>query len=139
MKPEDHIKRYKQMRNTLNELLVKPIQERDHASIVIIAHWAAYHLISTIIDQLAIPEQLQHRNHRGIKKSLKYAQIQEIIGNDANKILNLYNLLEMNFSVKFQYGSIERVPDYKELSQILKELEVICKNITEKVQKDLAK
>lgn len=70
---------------------------------------------------------------------MKDAQIQEIIGNDANKILNLYNLLEMNFSVKFQYGSIERVPDYKELSQILKELEVICKNITEKVQKDLAK
>jgi len=139
MKAEDHIKRYKQMRNTLNELLTKPVQERDHASIVIIAHWASYHLISTIIDQLAIPEQLQHRNHRGIKKSLKDAQIQEIIGNDANKILKLYNLLEMNFSVKFQYGSIERVPDYKELFQILKELEVICKNITEKVQKDLAK
>ena len=139
MKAEDHIKRYKQMRNTLNELLAKPIQERDHASIVIIAHWASYHLISTIIDQLAIPEQLQHLNHRGIKRSLKNAQIQEIIGNDANKILKLYNLLEMNFSVKFQYGSIERVPDYKELFQILKELEVICKNITEKVQKELAK
>jgi len=139
MKPEDHIKRYKKMRNTLNELLEKPLQERDHASIVIIAHWASYHLISTIIDQLAIPEQLQHRNHRGIKKSLKDAQIQEIIGEDANQILNLYNLLEMNFSVKFQYGSIERVPDYDELSQILEKLELICKNITEKVQKDLAK
>ncbi|TFG26029.1 MAG: hypothetical protein EU532_10915 [Promethearchaeota archaeon] len=139
MKPEDHIKRYKQMRNTLNELLAKPTQERDHASIVIIAHWASYHLISTIIDQLGIPEQFQHRNHRGIKKSLKAAQIQEIIGNDANKILNLYNLLEMNFSAKFQYGSIESVPDYKELSKILKDLENICKNITEKVQKDIAK
>ena len=139
MKPEDHIKRYKQMRNTLNELLEKQLQERDQASIVIIAHWASYHLISTIIDQLAIPEQLQHRNHRGIKKSLKDMQLQEIIGEDANQILNLYNLLEMNFSVKFQYGSIERVPDYDELSQILDKLEFICKNITEKVQKDLAK
>ena len=139
MNPEDHIKRYKQMRNTLNELLEKPLQERDHASIVIIAHWASYHLISTIIDQLAIPEQLQHRNHRGIKKSLKDAQLQMIIGEDANQILNLYNLLEMNFSVKFQYGSIERVPDYDELSQILEKLEIICKNITEKVQKELAK
>lgn len=127
------------MKNTLNELLEKPIQERDHASIVIIAHWSSYHLISTIIDQLAIPEQLQHRNHRGIKKSLKNSQIQEIIGNDANKILNLYNLLEMNFSAKFQYRSIEDVPDYKKLSQILKELEAICKNITETVQKGLAK
>ena len=139
MNPEDHIKRYKQMRNTLNELLEKPLQERDHASIVIIAHWASYHLISTIIDQLAIPEQLQHRNHRGIKKSLKNEQLQKIIGEDANQILNLYNLLEMNFSVKFQYGSIERVPDYDELSQILEKLEIICKNITEKVQKELAK
>lgn len=127
------------MRSTLNELLAKPIQDRDHASVAIIAHWASYHLISTIIDQLAIPDQLQHRNHRGIKKSLKDEQTQKIIGDDAIKILNLYNLLEMNFSAKFQYGSIERVPNYQELSQILKDLEIICKNITEKVQKELAK
>ena len=59
---------------------------------------------------------------------------------NAQEFLNNYkDLLEMNFSVKFQYGSSERVPDYKELFQILKELEVICKNITEKVQKELAK
>ncbi|MFX1445485.1 MAG: hypothetical protein ACFFHV_18875 [Promethearchaeota archaeon] len=134
MKPEDHIKRYKQMRITLNELLAKPIQERDHASIVIIAHWASYHLISTIIDQLAIPDQLKHRNHRGIKQTLKNAQLQGIIGKDVENLLNLYNLLEMNFTVKFQYGSVDRVPDYKELSRILKELEIICKNVTEKVQ-----
>lgn len=73
-----------------------------------------------------------------IEKNMDF--LREYKDMNAQEFLNNYkDLLEMNFSVKFQYGSIERVPDYKELFQILKELEVICKNITEKVQKELAK
>lgn len=136
MKPESHIKRYKQMRNTINELLTFPLEERDHSSITIISHWASYHLISTIINQLDIPENLKHRNHRGVKHSMKHAKIREIIGNDADEILKLYNLLEMNFSAKFQYGNIEEVPNYDKLLQILKNLEDLCKRITERVREN---
>jgi len=139
MKPEDHTKRYKKMRTTLYELLNKPIQDRDNASIVTIAHWASYHLISIIIDQLAIPERLKHRNHRGVKKTLKQSEIRNILGDFSIQILDLYNNLESDFLTKYQYGSIERVLDYEELKYLLEKLEVICKNITEKVQKNHAK
>ena len=139
MKAEDHIKRYLRMKSTINELLKKPLLERDHASILILIHWASYHLVSTIIDQLLIPEKLKHRNHRGIKKTLKDTEIMKILGKDANKILKLYNLLEMDFSSKFQYGYINNIPDYSRVIQILKELEDICKKITKKVQKEVGK
>lgn len=134
MKPEDHIKRYKQMRITIKELLNKPFQERDKASIVTIAHWSSYHLVSAIIDQLPIVEQLKHHNHRGVKKTLKNPQVQALIGDYANEILYLYNFLETNFLTKFQYGGIESTPDYENLKQILEKLETICKNITEELQ-----
>lgn len=135
MKPQDHIERYKQMRRTLDDLLKKPLLDRDSASIVTIAHWASYHLVSAIIDQLSVVEQLKHRNHRGVKKSLKQPQIKSILGVQADQILNLYNLLEMNFLTKFQYGSIESVPDYLTLVNILKQLEVICKKVIEEGQR----
>jgi len=135
MRPEDHIKRYKQMRITLSELLSKPSQDRDKASIVTIAHWSSYHLVSAIIDQMPINEQLKHHNHRGVKKILKNPQVQALIGDYANEILYLYNSLEMNFLAKFQYGGIESTPDYKNLNQILENLETICKKITEELQK----
>ncbi|MHA1151017.1 MAG: hypothetical protein ACTSR8_22580 [Promethearchaeota archaeon] len=136
MKPEDHIKRYKRMRATLHDLLNKPTQDRDIASIVTIAHWASFHLVSTIVDQLAIPERLQHRNHRGVKKTLKTIELKNIIGNLSSQILNLYNNLESSFLIKYQYGSIKKELDHEELKKILEQLEVICKDITEKVQKD---
>ena len=139
MKPEDHVKRYKQMRTTLYELLNKPIQDRDNASIVTIAHWASFHLVSTIIDQLAIPERLKHRNHRGVKKTLKESETKKIIGDLSFRILNLYNSLESVFLIKYQYGSIDKMLDYEELKNILEQLEVFCKEITEEVQKDSAK
>ena len=119
MKPEDHINRYKKMRTTLYDLLNKPIQDRDNASIVTIAHWASYHLISIIIDQLAIPERLKHRNHRGIKNTLKQSETRRIIGDLSIHILDLYNTLESDFLTKFQYGSIDKVLDYDELKDIL--------------------
>ncbi|MHA1294727.1 MAG: hypothetical protein ACTSQJ_18980 [Promethearchaeota archaeon] len=139
MKPEDHVRRYKQMRATLLELLNKPIENRDNASIVTIAHWASFHLISIIIDQLPIPEHLKHRNHRGIKKSLKHAKVKETIGELSIQILDLYNNIENNFLIKYQYGGINKDLNYDELYQLLKKLETICKKITEKVQNSLAK
>ncbi|MBD3254188.1 MAG: hypothetical protein GF383_03805 [Candidatus Lokiarchaeota archaeon] len=71
MKPENHIKRYIKMRSTLDELLIKPFQDRDNASIATIAHWPSFHLVSVIIDQLNLPERLKHRIHRGFKNTLK--------------------------------------------------------------------
>ncbi len=136
MKPEDHIKRYEKMRTTLYELLNKPIRERDNASIVTIAHWASYHLVSIIIDQLEISERLKHRNHRGVKKTLKESETMNIIGDFSIQILDLYNKLESDFLIKYQYGSIGKMLDYEELKDIIKQLEVICKNITERVQND---
>ena len=134
MRPEDHIKRYKQMRNTIKELLNKPFQERDKASIVTIAHWSSYYLVSAIIDQLPIAEQLKHHNHRGVKKILKNPEVQLFIGDYMNEILYLYNFLETNFLTKFQYGGIDGIPDYENLNQILEKLEIICKKVTEKLQ-----
>jgi len=136
MKPEDHIKRYKQMRTTLHDLMSKPIQEKDNASIVTIAHWASYHLVSTIIDQLNILERLKHRNHRGIKKSLKSLEVKEIIGDQSIKILDLYNKLESNFLSKYQYGRIDKELNDGEMKELLVELEEICKKITDKIQRD---
>ena len=127
------------MRTTLYDLLNKPIQDRDNASIVTIAHWASYHLISIIIDQLPIPDRLKHRNHRGIKNTLKQSVTRNIIRDLSIQILDLYNSLESDFLTKYQYGSIDKVLDYDELKDILENLETICKNITEKVQKNYAK
>ena len=123
------------MRQTLHELLNKPLSDRDSASIVSIAHWASYHLVSTIIDQLPIRDQLQHRNHRGVKNSLKDKQVQTIIGNYATRVLDSCNQLETNFMTKIQYGSIDIVPDYESLIRILNDLEYICKKVTEEVNK----
>ncbi len=136
MKPEDHIKRYEKMRTTLYELLNKPIRERDNASIATIAHWASYHLVSVIIDQLEISERLKHRNHRGVKKTLKESETINIIGDLSIQILDLYNKLENDFLIKYQYGSIDKLLDYEAINGLLKQLEDICKNITEMVQEN---
>jgi hypothetical protein len=77
MRREFHLKRYKEERESIN-LLGTSQREKDLASITIIAHWASFHLISSLIDGLEISENLKHRNHRSIKK---YTEAWENKGN----------------------------------------------------------
>ncbi len=137
MKPEKHVERYKTIRKTLNELLLKPIQERDIASISTLAHWASYHLISIIINQASIPENQQHKNHRGIKNVLRSStELRKIIGDqNSNLLLELYNQIETQYLVKFQYGWTDLNPDYGELIKLLDQIVSLCKGLTKKTQK----
>ena len=87
VKPEKHIKRYKEIRRTIDLLLSQPDEERDAATITTAVHWASFHLVSAIIDNLQIPERWKHRNHRSVKYALKDSgEIIAILGERAEYI-----------------------------------------------------
>ncbi len=135
LKPELHIEKYKKLRHSFDLLLAQPIDVRDSAAISTLAHWISYHIISVIIDQIAIPENLKHRNHRGVKTVLgKSTEVRAILGSNSDQLLALYNQIESTFMVKFQYGKEEISPDYAKLTQILDQLVDLCKNITKQIK-----
>lgn len=121
---------HKEMRLSLADLLSKSIDDRDAVTISTTAHWASYHLISAILDNLPIPENLKHRNHRSIKYILKNSpEIGTILGEKTLTLLNAYNEIENRFMSHFQYGGDEKVPDYDALITLLDEIVSVCKEI----------
>lgn len=121
MRREFHLKRYKEERDSIN-LLGNSQKEKDLASITTIAHWASFHLISSLIDGLEIPENLKHRNHRSIKNILKHGEIKAILKENADEILDIYNQIERDYMNPFQYGRAYDEGSVNELVQLLDNL-----------------
>ena len=84
-----------------------------------------------IIDQLPISDSLKYRNHRGIKRVLlNQEEVQITLGEKAEKLLSIYNKIEANFTVRFQYGSPQEDPDYNLLLNLIDQIKTIGKNVT---------
>ncbi|MHA1730789.1 MAG: hypothetical protein ACTSU5_02550 [Promethearchaeota archaeon] len=131
MNSSKHILQYKRIRETIDALMRIPTPERDAAPITTASHWASFHLLSAIIDQLSIPDKYKHRNHRGVRYILRdNEEVRAAIGGSANLLLELYNEIETGFMSKFQYGNIDKVPDYGHLMKLLDKMVEICKIIT---------
>ena len=128
---ENHVIQYKRIRGTIDTLMTVPEQERDAATIATSVHWASSHLVSAIVDQLAVPENRKHRNHRSVKQLMKHDQaVRDAIGEQVDRLHDAFVRIESRFMVKFQYGSIDKIPDYVALMGDLQEIIDICKAIT---------
>lgn len=130
--PEKHLRQYKRILSSLSTLLQAPGAERDAATITTATHWASFHLISVILDQLAVADKFKHRNHRSVKYLLRDERsVREVLGpRIADRLYKLYNDIETQFMAKFQYGSLDKIPDYDQLAGMLAEIVEICKLVT---------
>jgi len=126
------LKRYKEERESIN-LLRNSQKEKDLASITTIAHWASFHLVSSLIDGLDISENLKHRNHRSIKNILKHGELKALLKEKSDETLNIYNQIERDFMNPFQYGRASDESSINELVQLLDDLwELILPHLEEK-------
>lgn len=128
---ENHVLQYKRTRGSIDMLMAVPEQERDAATIATSVHRASFYLVSAIIDQLALPENRKHRNHRSIKRLLKLdPAVRDAIGEPVDRLHDAFVRIESRFMIKYQYGSIDKIPDYAALMGDMQEIIDICKLIT---------
>ncbi|MHA1369583.1 MAG: hypothetical protein ACTSRA_07730 [Promethearchaeota archaeon] len=132
MNLKNHVIRYQRIRRSIEKLLKDPIAERDAATICMAAHWASFHLISAVIDQCPIDEKYKHKNHRGVKFILRNIEEfhQCVTREVAEELLKIYNKIETNYMVRYQYSNASGYPDYEELMSLLNRVVEICKRIT---------
>jgi len=130
MKYLDHLKRFKVKLNLLLRLCdeFKNIKEEqiDYSIFFNEGHWAIYHLISALLDILEIPENLKHKNHRGLKKVLLSDEVSTQLEENANFLYEIYsNTLEI--MSKGEYGKIETVTleDFTKFKDLIKKVKEI--------------
>ncbi len=132
MKYTEHLKRFtykvKLLIDENKKIENSSEDEKDYSVFFTEAHWAAFHLVSALLDYIEIPDNLKHLNHRNIKRALISDNIIEILGKDATEINSIYTNLLNYYSIgEYSYSSNVSLKEFEDFKDQFKKLKEIVK------------